>query len=207
MNFYEMMVIFSSNLSDEEVRDQSNQVEELLKAQKANIHLIDRWGKRKLAYTIKKQRQGYYDWFYYQMEPARVAEVDRKLKMSEVILRFMILKMEKPQVESMWKDIERREESKRQQAEAAAAAAAAPPPTPPPAPAPEPASVAAVAAAAAPAEEPAAAAAPAPAPAESASEAAQQQQQQQAAAAAGGEEGTTQTEEETKKGTEPVPES
>jgi small subunit ribosomal protein S6 len=131
VNYYEMMVLFSSNLSDEEVRDQSLQVEELLKAQKANIHLVDRWGKRKLAYAIKKQRQGYYDWFYYEMDPLRVAEVDRKLKMSETILRFMILKMEKIQVEQLHKEVIRRAEVSRQQAEAAAAAAAAPPPEEP----------------------------------------------------------------------------
>ena len=127
MNYYEMMVIFSSNLSDEEVRDQSFQIEELLRAQKANIHMVDHWGKRKLAYTIKKQRQGYYDWFYMEMDASRVTEVDRKLKQSETILRFMTLKMEKVQVETLHKEVARRAELSQQQAEAAAAAAAAPP--------------------------------------------------------------------------------
>ncbi|HSP07317.1 MAG TPA: 30S ribosomal protein S6, partial [Acidobacteriota bacterium] len=96
-------------------------------SQKANVHLVDHWGKRKLAYAIKKQRQGYYEWIYFEMEPGHVAEVDRKLKMSEQVLRFMILKMEKIQVGNLQREVTRRKE-----------AALAPPPVPAPAPAPAP---------------------------------------------------------------------
>jgi small subunit ribosomal protein S6 len=110
MNHYELMVIYSPNLTEDEQRQQFTQVEELLKHENARINLVDHWGKRKLAYLFKKQRQGIYDWFYFEIDPSRISEIDRKLKMSEVILRFMIIKMEKLQVQNMNREIQRRQE-------------------------------------------------------------------------------------------------
>lgn len=127
MNYYELMVIFSSSLTEDEEKAQFTQVEELLVKEKAEIHLVDHWGKRKLAYPIKKQRQGYYEWMYFEMEPGHVSEIDRKLKMSEQVLRFMMLKMEKIQIGNLQREVTRRKE-----------AAMAPPPAPAPEPVVEP---------------------------------------------------------------------
>src|SRR5262245_42193555 len=117
MNHYELMVIYSPNLTEDEQRQQFQQVEELLKHENARINWVDHWGKRKLAYLVKKQRQGIYDWFYFELDPSRIAEIDRKLKMSEVILRFMIIKMEKLQVQNLNREIQRRTEAAQPQAE------------------------------------------------------------------------------------------
>jgi small subunit ribosomal protein S6 len=111
VNYYELMVIFSSTLTDEEEKAQTQQVEELLRSQNGNIILVDHWGKRKLAYAIKRQRQGFYEWFYFEVEPGKIAEIDRKLKMSEQVLRFMILRMEKIQTQNMFKEAARRQEA------------------------------------------------------------------------------------------------
>jgi small subunit ribosomal protein S6 len=108
VNHYELMVIFSPTLNDEEQRQQSAHVEELLKHENAVIHLTDHWGKRKLAYPVKKQRQGFYDWYYFELDPSRISEIDRKLKMSETILRFMSLKMEKIQIQNLKREVQRR---------------------------------------------------------------------------------------------------
>lgn len=110
MNHYELMIIFSPHLTEEEEKQQVIQVEDLLKHENASIHLVDHWGKRKLANPVKKQRQGFYEWFYFGAEADHMTEVDRKLKMSESILRFMLLKMENVQVQNMQKEIARRKE-------------------------------------------------------------------------------------------------
>jgi hypothetical protein len=66
-----------------------------------------------------------------ELDPSRTAEIDRKLKMSETILRFLIFKMEKIQIQNLHREITRRQENaaaaqqqQQQRAEAAAAAAA-----------------------------------------------------------------------------------
>ena len=111
MSYYELLVIFSTSLTEDEEKTQASQIEELIKHEKGTIHLVEHWGKRKLAYPIKKQRQGHYEWFYFELDPGRVAEIDRKLKMSEIILRFLIFKMEKIQIQNLQREITRRNES------------------------------------------------------------------------------------------------
>jgi small subunit ribosomal protein S6 len=132
MSYYELLVIFSTTLSDEEEKAQASQVEELIKHEKGTIHLIDHWGKRKLAYSIKKQRQGYYEWLYFELDPSRIAEIDRKLKMSETILRFLTFKMEKIQIQNMNREIARRNEVAQPQPVAVPQAAALPESVTPP---------------------------------------------------------------------------
>lgn len=124
MNYYELMVILSPTLTEEQEKAEHHQIEELLKSQKAEIHLVDFWGKRKLSYALKKQRQGVYNLYYFEVEPGRVSEIDRKLKMAEQVLRFLMFRMEKIQIQNLKKELIRRSE-----------AAAAPPPAPEPAPA------------------------------------------------------------------------
>ena|SRR5437867_185716 len=124
MNFYELMLIFSPVLTEEEEKEQLNQIEETLKKERATIHLMDHWGKRKLAYAVKKQRQGYYEWLYVEGEPGRIAEVDRKLKMVEPLLRFMILKMENIQIDNLHKEVARRSEVREPEPQAAEPASA-----------------------------------------------------------------------------------
>lgn len=111
MSYYEILVIFSTNLADDEEKAQASQIEDLIRHEKGTIHLVEHWGKRKLAYPIKKQRQGYYEWFYVELDPSRTSEIDRKLKMSETILRFLIFKMEKIQIQNLQREIVRRQES------------------------------------------------------------------------------------------------
>lgn len=139
MKYYELMVILTPTLTEEQEKEQHHLVEELLKSQKAEIHLVDFWGKRKLSYPLKKQRQGVYNLYYFEVDPGRTAEIDRKLKMAEQVLRFLMFRMEKIQIQNLKKEIVRRNE-----------AAAAPPP-----PAPEPAVAEMAAPEAAPAEAPA----------------------------------------------------
>ena len=128
MSYYELMVIFSTSLTDEDEKTQTSQIEDLIRHEKGTIHLVDHWGKRKLAYPIKKQRQGFYEWFYFELDPSRIAEIDRKLKMSETIIRFLAFKMEKIQIQNLQREIARRSD----------AAQPAAPPEPAPAPAAEP---------------------------------------------------------------------
>ena len=127
MSYYELLVIFSTTLTDEEEKAQTLQIEELIRHEKGSIHLVDHWGKRKLAYSIKKQRQGYYEWFYFELDPARIAEIDRKLKMSETILRFLTFRMEKIQIQNLNREIARRNESAQAAVQPEPAVAAAKP--------------------------------------------------------------------------------
>ena len=58
------------------------------------IDKVDDWGKRKLAYLIRKQNEGQYFLFNTHMSPANVADLERNLRFVEPIMRFLITVVE-----------------------------------------------------------------------------------------------------------------
>ncbi|MCS7072639.1 MAG: 30S ribosomal protein S6 [Anaerolinea sp.] len=56
------------------------------------VKRIDRWGRRKLAYEIDRQREGYYTLMESEIEPKALAEIERNLNLSPYILRYLIVR-------------------------------------------------------------------------------------------------------------------
>jgi len=86
---YEILVIVDPRPTDEEVAALLTQLGEQLKSLGAEVRKVDNWGKRRLAYDIRKQREGTYAVFEISAEPAVVKEFERQLKLNENILRFL----------------------------------------------------------------------------------------------------------------------
>ncbi|HMA64353.1 MAG TPA: 30S ribosomal protein S6 [Chitinispirillaceae bacterium] len=85
---YESMVVFDGTLSDDVVQKEQKQVEELLKQHSA-FEKTDVWGKRQLAYTIRKRRSGYYCLFFFEGEGDAVTALDKYIKLNPNILRHL----------------------------------------------------------------------------------------------------------------------
>ncbi|MBC7362262.1 MAG: 30S ribosomal protein S6 [Candidatus Aminicenantes bacterium] len=92
MNQYETGFIIAPNLSEEETSTLINQMAEVVSAKKGKMIKQDLWGKRKLAYPIKRFNEGFYVFFTYEGTPAVPAELERKFKQTDSILRFMTIK-------------------------------------------------------------------------------------------------------------------
>lgn len=92
MRHYETGVIIAPNLSDEEIDQQIRQMTELIASMKGHVLREERWGKRKLAYPIKKFTDGYYLFLDYEAEPEVPAELERRFRQSDQILRYMTVR-------------------------------------------------------------------------------------------------------------------
>ncbi len=92
MNQYETGFIIAPNLSEEETTSLIAQMAEVVPAKKGRMIKQDLWGKRKLAYPIKRFNEGFYVFFTYEGTPAVPAELERKFKQTDAILRFMTIK-------------------------------------------------------------------------------------------------------------------
>lgn len=92
MKHYETGVIIAPSLSDEEIEEQIRQMTELITSMKGNLLREERWGKRKLAYPIKKYTDGYYLFLDYEAEPEVADELARRFRQSDLILRYMTVK-------------------------------------------------------------------------------------------------------------------
>lgn len=89
---YELMAILKPDLDTEALNKSISKVEGLIKKQGGTPKSINRLGRKKLAYEIKKEKEGIYNLFYFQAEPESIKEIGRVLKLDEDILRFLIVK-------------------------------------------------------------------------------------------------------------------
>ncbi|MGB9907369.1 MAG: 30S ribosomal protein S6 [Candidatus Saccharicenans sp.] len=92
MNQYETGFIVAPNLPEEEATALINQLAEVIPAKNGQMIKKDFWGKRKLAYPIKRFNEGLYVFFIYRGSPAVAAELERRFKQTDAILRFMTIK-------------------------------------------------------------------------------------------------------------------
>lgn len=93
MNTYEMVLILKAGL-EEEVREQVlNRLKEAI-AEEGSVESVEDWGERKLAYEINYNKDGYYYLIHYQAAPSVVAEVERRARILDQVLRYLTVKKE-----------------------------------------------------------------------------------------------------------------
>lgn len=94
MNKYEMMFIVKTTLDEEAANKVSKTYEEIITSMKGKLTDSKNLGNKKLAYPIKKEATGYYYVFNFEATPEIVAEVDRKARIDESVLRHMIIRLD-----------------------------------------------------------------------------------------------------------------
>ena len=92
-NAYETVVVFSLKNGENAISDLVQKFKDLIE-KNAVLDSCDEWGKRKLAYMINKEAEGYYVLFNFTCEPKFPAELDRIYKITDGILRSLIVKKE-----------------------------------------------------------------------------------------------------------------
>ena len=90
MRNYELAYIVDPELEEQAITDLEERVKGWIEAAGGKLAEINRWGKRRLAYPIKKKTDGYYFFMAIEMPPQAGALIERDLRLSEHILRFMI---------------------------------------------------------------------------------------------------------------------
>lgn len=93
MREYEMIVIINPEVSEEDVPITIDKVSGFITSRGGEVTEVDRWGKRKLAYPIKHFIEGNYVLTRFKFEPGMIAELESSLKISEMILRHMIVRL------------------------------------------------------------------------------------------------------------------
>lgn len=92
MRHYENLVIVKPTLTAEEIQAGVAAVEEVITSNGGEIQATSPMGIRKLAYPINKNERGYYHVVYYTAAPASIAEIERRFRINEEILRFVTIK-------------------------------------------------------------------------------------------------------------------
>jgi small subunit ribosomal protein S6 len=94
MRNYEITYIVHPDLDEAAFKQLNDQIAGWIKDGKGKISKTDIWGKRKLAYPIRKQTEGQYVLLHVNLDPNQCAELERQLRLQESVLRYLIVSAE-----------------------------------------------------------------------------------------------------------------
>ena len=94
MRDYELAFIIKPTLEGEDVTTVVDKVSEFVGAVDGEVTSVDVWGKRKLTYAINNHVEGTYVLLQIKMPPVSIVELERNLKLSEDIIRYLLVKVE-----------------------------------------------------------------------------------------------------------------
>ena len=92
MRDYEILYIVRADLDDDKVQDAVKRVNTLIERSGGTSERTNLWGKRKLAYEVKHQKEGSYVLQDFQLDPTRVPELEAGLKITEEVLRHLVVR-------------------------------------------------------------------------------------------------------------------
>jgi small subunit ribosomal protein S6 len=92
MRRYELMVILDPDLEERTVAPSLDQFLAVVRTGGGTVEKVDVWGRRRLAFEIKKRSEGIYAVVDLQAEPDTVKELDRQLNLNEAVLRTKVIR-------------------------------------------------------------------------------------------------------------------
>jgi len=94
MRYYETAFLIAPDLSEEDTEQLISKMGDIVKKNKGRMIHVDKWGKRKMAYPIKKHDSAFYVFFNYEGIPETYVELERQFKQKETIIRYLTLRKE-----------------------------------------------------------------------------------------------------------------
>lgn len=91
MNKYESIFVLSALLEDEKIQEIITKVKTLIETS-AQLEKVDEWGKKRLAYEIDDQKEGYYTLVQFSAASEFPAELERIYKITEGVLKYLIIR-------------------------------------------------------------------------------------------------------------------
>ena len=94
MNKYELAVVVSAKIEDDERAQVIEKVKALVERFGGNVTDVDEWGKRRFAYEIQKMKEGFYYFIHFEAESTVPAEVEQRIRIMDNVLRYLCVKQE-----------------------------------------------------------------------------------------------------------------
>lgn len=89
---YELVYVLPPELRDLELDNAHQEVLQVIDRNDGKIVFDNSWGVRKLAYPIDKKTEGHYTMLHIDLDPSKVADVERLLNLSENVMRYLIIR-------------------------------------------------------------------------------------------------------------------
>jgi len=94
MRNYELTFIVPSDVTEEDLNNTVTQVQGWVEGVQGKVSKVDHWGRRRLAYNIAEYREGHYVLLNLELNPQSTVELERNLKLSERVLRYLLVRLD-----------------------------------------------------------------------------------------------------------------
>lgn len=94
MHEYELLVVMNPDIPEEDMSSAIERVTGAISSRGGEVESVDPWGRRRLAYPIKRHIEGHYVLANLRLDPARTHELESSYMISEDILRHMLIRKE-----------------------------------------------------------------------------------------------------------------
>ena len=91
MNKYESVIIINPNLEQEATKAVVKKFEDLINGE-GKVESIDEIGKKRLAYEIRKNKEGYYVVYNFEAKPELIAELERNYRIDDNVIKFIVVR-------------------------------------------------------------------------------------------------------------------
>ncbi len=122
---YESVVILNAALEDEQVDAALQSIEDTIKSNGGEITNIDKWGRKRLAYPIKKAKSGYYTVYQFTAPTDSILKLERIYRLDENVIRYLTIVLDKQALEHIEDEMKKAKESQTESVSAEAPAAEA----------------------------------------------------------------------------------
>lgn len=95
MRTYELMLTINPEIETENIDIIVERISGIITDQNGEVVNVDKWGKRKLAYEVNGNTEGFYVVIVFKADNEAITEIDRVLKITEEVLRFLLVRRDK----------------------------------------------------------------------------------------------------------------
>ena len=92
MNKYELAVVVSAKIEDDERTAALEKVKRTITKHGGNITNVDEWGKKRLAYEVQKMREAFYYFIQFDAEATAPAEIENRVRLMENVVRYLCVR-------------------------------------------------------------------------------------------------------------------
>ena len=93
MNKYESVIIINPNVEEEGIKGLISRFTDLINNE-GSVEKVTEMGRKKLAYEIQKNKEGYYVVFNFEAKPELIAELERQYRITDEVIKFIVVKIE-----------------------------------------------------------------------------------------------------------------
>lgn len=105
MRNYQSVLILKPDLDEAQVDQSVEKITSIIKKFDGSVLNLEKWGKKRLAYRVKKNKFGYYLNIYHTCEPVKVPDLEKEYQLYDLIIKYLVIRLEERDIERVMSQV------------------------------------------------------------------------------------------------------